>query len=658
MHPRHDESDPLLRGLNDQQIAAVMTSGSPLIVASGPGSGKTSVLTRRVARHVREGVRPDQLLAWTFTKKASRELRERLGRLIGEDRAKKISTGTFHSLCASWLRRDIHVLGRRRDFSIYDADDSERVVSAIYRERDWETKGGKVGASASRIGRWKNDGLRPVQVEQRGLVIGDFLAERDLEIYAEYERRLHRANALDFDDLLLCMQEVLAADERLLTRYQSQWVEVLADECQDDNPVQNWLLEALIRRHRGLFVIGDSQQSIYRFRGAMPGALAALHAKLPDARLLYLGQNYRSTPEIVNLAQCLIEHAPERDKKYTTNIWTTNTPGKRVQVVEAMDGDTEAERIARTIVEHIRRGGKAQDWAIIYRVHALSRPIEQALLRARVPYQIVGGVGFYERAEVKTVLAYLRLLRNPLDEAAFARAANIPGRGFGDTSIEKVLAAAKASDRPAMEVLGDLAGPLGSSLVKLTGRSRAGALAFWEVMTWLQAEAQKLGIVDLLAALLDHIEFKTYLGEAHGAEEAEDRWLNVQALVAAAAPFAEQPIPDQLGAFLDDIALFSTLDAPGGGDTGVELMTSHASKGREFPYVWIPAVEETIFPWRRAEDDEEIDEERRLLFVAMTRAMKELYMSYVYRRRIYRDAEPMTVSRFLLALPEEHFDVI
>ena len=647
---------PLLTGLNDEQRAAALHRGGPAITVAGPGAGKSRTLLTRQALLIAEGMDPRAMLSVTFTKKAARELRERLRLLVGAAAADLLTTGTFHSLCARWLRRDIAAVGRRRDFSIYDADDAERVITAIYKAHDWETKGGRVGATAARIGSWKNAGMRPALAEMR-LDTNDPHATRDLQTYGEYEAALRAANALDFDDLLLTMKEVLEADPLLLRRYQVRWQDISCDEVQDDNAVQNRILLYLAGPNQHLFLIGDSQQSIYRFRGAMPGALAALHAELPQAKLYRLGANYRSTPQIVAMAQHLIDVAPERDKGYTTRIWTTNAPGLQVQAHTALDGDVEAERIASTIAEHIDQGGKAGDWAVIYRVHALSRPIEQALVRRRIHYQMVGGLAFYERAEVKDVLAYLRLLANPYDEVAFARAANTPLRGFGEVSVAKVVAAARVVARSPLDVLLDLDGPL--TPVKLTPRARAGAQAFRDVMIWLQAEAQRVGIVDLLLALLERIAFVRHLDETHGGEHAADRWRNVQALVAAAAPLAAQPVPDQLRAFLDDIALFSSVDAPTGTALGgVELMTAHASKGREFPCVWLPAVEEDIIPFHRAAEDEDIDEDRRLLFVAMTRAMRRLVLSVAERRRLYREELEMQPSRFLAALPAAQLEAL
>lgn len=638
---------PLLRPLNAEQRAAAMHRSGTAICVAGPGSGKTRTLIARAGLLLEEGVDPQRILVVTFTKKAAGELKDRLTATVGAKKAREVVAGTFHSLCARWLRRDAPSIGRKPNFTIYDEDDSKRVVTAVFKALDLETKGGKDTAVRAQISAWKNKGWQPADVERR-VDLADFPAKQALHIYGAYEERLKEANALDFDDLLLCFLEVLRADPRVLSAYQRRWDFVMADESQDDNDVQNAILLLLSEATQSLFVIGDSQQGIYGFRGAMPDSLAAIHRARPQAIIYRLGQNYRSTQEIVTTAQRLIDQAPDTEKAYTTRIWSENEAGEPVGMLTPLDEDHEAAQIADLIARDLAAGFSPSRWAVLCRVNAMTRPIEQALFRYRIPYRIIGGTPFIERAEVRDVMAYLRLAANPDDEAAFRRVANVPGRGFGEASVDKVIGAARRTGRTLVDLVCDLDGPL--TPVKIPGRAVAGALAFAAVIAWMQQQVMEVPLADLIVRLLERLEFLNHLGETYGKEQAEERWLNVQSLVAFAADFAERPIEEQLPTFLDELMLLSAADRPEGDDAGVSVMTIHASKGLEFDCVAVIGLDETVIPWRKAALPDEIHEERRVLFVAMTRARKRLYLTHASTRRLYRDRDDMAPSRFLATI--------
>ena len=409
----------------------------------------------------------------------------------------------------------------------------------------------------------------------------------------------------------------------------------------------------LTEEHENLFVIGDQSQSIYRFRGAMPDSLRLLHQARPHAAMYRLGRNYRSTQVIVAAGQAIIASASAKDREYSTDIWTENAQGDAIRLVTAYDQDDEAGQIADAIAADIRSGGKPGDWAILYRVNAQSRAVEQALIRRRVRHQIIGGVSFFERAEVKDVLAYLRLIANPTDDLAVQRACNTPTRGLGDKTVEQLVAAAKDQERPLLEIMFEQRdSPIPQPSLK--PRARAAVVAFVDVVDWLRRRAGRLDIVNLLVELLDKLQFQAYLAKEYGQDEAEDRWLNVQELVAAAAPFVESHIQEeQFSAFLDDVALLTDADVAGEGDDVVKLMTLHKAKGLEFPKVWLPGVEEELLPYHRAETEEDIAEERRLFFVGVTRAMRQLVISATMYRRLYQERHPAQASHFLEAIPEE-----
>ena len=647
----------ILARLNPEQARAVQTTDGPVLILAGAGSGKTRVLAHRVAYLIGvKGVRPWQILAVTFTNRAAAELRERIIGLVG-DAGRDVQAGTFHSICARVLRRDGEAIGIDRRFVIYDTDDQQTLMKLILRDEDMPTTGEfRPSSVLGAISRKKNDLVDPGAIDEG---IANRYDRTIAKLARLYQARLRAAGALDFDDLLIEAVRLFEQAPHVLERYQNRWRYLHVDEYQDTNRPQYLWVRALAARHRNLAVVGDDDQSIYSWRGADITNILEFERDYPDATVVKLEQNYRSTQLILDAAHSVVSrNVARKDKK----LWTENAGGRPIQRFEAYDEEEEAEWIARQVDALI--GGKgslltrraddedgtlrAQDLAVMYRTNAQSRSIEEAFLRYGLRYQLVGGTRFYQRREIKDALAYLRILRSDTDQVSFERIINVPARSIGDKTIEVLRQFAgqrQTSFWAAIEAGG--AGELG-----LQPRTRSALAEFAEIIRRLRARIGILPLPELLDVVLESSGYRAML--ADGSEEGEERWANLLELRAVTTRYDDLSPEDALDRLLEETALVADQDAYAGDKDATTLITLHAAKGLEFPVVFIAGLEEGVFPHARAlEDEQQMEEERRLAYVGITRAKRRLFLSSAWRRATWGSGQANVPSRFLLEIPEE-----
>ena len=628
----------LLKDLNSQQRAAVAASDGPVLVLAGPGSGKTRVLTHRVAWLVLErAVPPHRIVAVTFTNKAAREMRHRLEGLLGHGRTGVLTLGTFHALCARILRREGPTIGIPRDYVIFDADDQRAVVRQVLRDLNIDDKQYRPPAVHAAISRAKNE-LIPPEAYQPDSYFGEIVRR----VYEQYQQRLRASNGLDFDDLLMETVRLFREHPEVLARYQERYLHILVDEFQDTNMAQYILLRQLAARHRNLFVVADEDQSIYRWRGADYRNIARLREDYPDLATYLLEQNYRSTQTILDVAHAVIRHNPGRTEK---RLFTRRGRGVKVIVHEAYDPEDEAQFVVDTIAELVLRGeARPGDCAVMYRTNAQSRALEDAFIRAGLPYRLVGATRFYARREIKDLIAFLRVVHNPADSASLSRIIGVPPRGIGKRTVVALEEAARAQGAPLWWAVE--AAATGAEGVSIAGRARAAVAAFHQmVQGWIEAR-ESLTVLQLMDRVIAETGYEAYLRD--GTEEGEDRWNNVQELRSVAAEYADLSLSD----FLADVALVSDVDNLPEEVDAPTLLTLHSAKGLEFPVVFITGLEDGLLPHGRSwEDPEGLAEERRLLYVGITRAKDRLYLTYAFRRARYGAYEPNVPSRFLEDIP-------
>jgi DNA helicase-2/ATP-dependent DNA helicase PcrA len=626
-----------LRGLNAPQREAVLHEGGPLVVFAGAGSGKTRVITMRIARLVAEqGVAPWRILAVTFTNKAAGEMRERLEHLVPGG-AKGLQVGTFHSTCARLLRLNAEAAGVKKDFVIYDDQDQQAMVKRVLGDLNIDPKQFIPKQVAGAINRAKQEMTAPDQMTTEG----DPYREIVRRVYTAYEERMQKSGALDFGDLIYRFVRALEGNDALREHLAGRFLHQLVDEFQDTNHAQLRLVRALASVHRNLVVVGDDDQSIYRWRGADRRNILDFRRAYPDARVVKLEQNYRSTQRILRVAHSVISKNHDREPK---ELWTENPEGDKVLVVRCEDERDEARMVVRGVQELRAKGAPLSEIAVFYRTHAQSRVLEEALRQANVPYRIVGGVRFYDRAEVKDLLAYLRVIQNPEDDVSLLRIVNVPARGIGKTSLSRLLDDAARAGSSVWAAIDENAssGP-------------AGKLAqFKELMERMRSAARTLPLADLAGAVLQDSGYLEML-RADDSPEADARRENLQELVGSIQQYAAEREDATLAGFLEEVTLQSEVEEQAGG-AKVTLMTVHAAKGLEFDTVMVTGLEERMFPMRGtdpAEDPEEMEEERRLAYVAFTRARQRLILSYASVRRIYGQVRPGDPSRFVLDVPRE-----
>jgi DNA helicase II / ATP-dependent DNA helicase PcrA len=636
--------DALLDGLNEPQRAAVTHGEGPLLILAGAGSGKTRALTRRIAYLVGTGVaRPSEILAITFTNKAAAEMRERVSELVG-NRARAMWVMTFHSACARILRSDAERLGYTRGFTIYDEGDSVRLIKQCVDEAGIDPKRFPPRGLKRQISDAKNQLL---DAEAYRLKVASYFEQTAADVYEIYEKRIHSMNAMDFDDLLFRSVNLFELFPEVLKRYRHSFQHVLVDEYQDTNHAQYRWLRLLADEHRNLFVIGDDAQSIYSFRGADITNILDFEHDYPDASVIKLEQNYRSTQTILDAANALISNNRGQKPKH---LWTDIGKGDPVHVRELEDEHAEARYVAGEIERHVDAGGSRDDVAIFYRANAQSRVLEDTLVRYGVGYQVIGGTRFYERAEIKDALAYLTLLVNPQDVVSFGRIVNSPRRGIGDTSQARISSHANTMGEPIFDIAltpEDIPG-LGAAAVKAVGR-------FMDTMERLRDRAVQASVGDLLQETLEDTGYLSAL-EAERTIEAQGRLENLEELVGVAREYdasAEDPSVEE---FLQQISLFSEQDNLRDEEGIVTLMTLHNAKGLEYDVVFIIGAEDGVFPHSRSVEAGDVEEERRLCYVGITRARKELYLTHARTRALYGGRDWNVPSRFLGEIPPELTD--
>ncbi|MEO7911641.1 MAG: UvrD-helicase domain-containing protein [Roseiflexaceae bacterium] len=661
-------SADLLSSLNQAQQQAVQAIDGPVLVLAGPGSGKTRVLTHRIAYLIGEaGVDPHNIIAVTFTNKAAREMKERLDALLGSGKAAALTVGTFHSICTRFLRRDIVHLGRERDFAIYDSDDQQRIMRRVLKDLDLDEKKYAPRAIHASISRAKNELVDVDEYQKLGHTYYDEVVSR---CFARYQQLLRESNALDFDDLLVETARLFDQHPQVLEKYQDRYLYLLADEYQDTNKAQYVLLKQLAAKRRNIFVVGDEDQSVYAFRGADIRNIRLFEADYPDARVILLEQNYRSTQAILDVAQAVIKGGEKR--KHAKKLWTENDQGVLVQIQEGYDQDDEAQFVASEIARLIASGDyQPRDIAIMYRTNAQSRAVEEALIARSLPYQLVGGTRFYERKEIKDALAYLRLALNPYDSVSFSRVLNWPGRGIGERSEDELNRWATSLGVPnyvalqmleageAGQELGDgevsiLELPIPNSQLPVAARTKTTLLTFLHLLDELIAQREQGDLGDLMDFLFGRVGFHEALQREYSQEETADRWNNVLELRNVAVNYVNLPRENQLPVFLEEVALVSDLDAVKEERDTVTCITLHQAKGLEYPAVFLVGLEEGLLPHSRSLDDRDaLEEERRLFYVGATRAKQRLYLLYAFRRTTYGRTNNSQASRFLADIPKE-----
>ena len=651
-----------LSSLNPAQQEAVLHTDGPLLILAGAGSGKTRVITTRMAHLIASGLaQPGHVLAVTFTNKAAEEMRGRVEQLLGED-CRQIWLSTFHSLCARLLRREAPAIGLERDFVIYDASDQLSVVRQALKELGIDDKLIPPRAALARISQAKN---RMETAGEMRAVGSNYRDEQIGKIYERYVKTLDNAGALDFDDLLLKTVELVDTSQKTREFYAHKFKYILVDEYQDTNRPQYLLIRRFAEVHRNLCVVGDPDQSIYRWRGADLRNILDFEHDFPDVHVVKLEQNYRSTQVILDAASAVISRNRKRKDKH---LWTEQAGGERILYVRAPDEIEEADFITRTIRESHAATSETTT-AVLYRTNAQSRAIEDALMREGVPYRIIGGVRFYERKEIKDALAYMRLLINPHDDVSFRRVANVPARGIGRAvfeSIERVDIEHPDADTPLLADPGAAGGRTPRSLWTrleetlrqraLQPRAIAALKSFHDLITGLQAEVPKSSVSIVLGLILDRTGYLRELRESKS-EEAEARLENLMELVSAAQEYEMRDDEPSLGGFVDRLSLLSEAEEADGASAEaarVWLMSMHAAKGLEFPTVIVAGMEDGLFPHSRsADDEEEMEEERRVCYVSLTRARQRLILTSAARRRIFGEYQQTQPSRFLSEIPDE-----
>ena len=636
----------LLTGLNKEQQQAVQHTEGPLLILAGAGSGKTKVLTVRIAHLLAQGVNPYEILAITFTNKAAKEMKSRVEGLVG-DVANRIWLSTFHSFCAKFLRFELdNFLGYNSNFTIYDTSDSQAVIKAALKALNLDDKYYPVGAMIGAISDAKNKLLFASDFRKQAR---DFYQQKVADVYEYYERELRKNNALDFDDLLLVAVKLLQSNEAVLDKYSKRFRYVMIDEYQDTNHAQYLLAKLLASHWKNIAVVGDADQSIYAWRGADIQNILDFEKDYPNCTSIKLEQNYRSTKIILDAANAVIENNEGRPKK---NLWTDKTEGAKIQHFTAQSEHEEAAFIGDTIAKkHDIHGVPYGDMAILYRTNAQSRVLEEALIKRALPYTMVGGTKFYDRKEIKDVLAYLRVLYNPFDDLSLLRIINVPKRSIGATTVAKLQDYARANGTSLFMTLTQL-----HLVDTIKGKTKEKLEEFGILIFTLVAEMEDKTVLDILESILDRTGYLAQLEESTDPQD-QARAENIGELLSVAKDFQDTNPTGTVEDFLEQVALVNDVDSFEQEESKVTLMTLHAAKGLEFPIVFLGGLEEGLFPHSRTlMNPEEIEEERRLAYVGITRAEKELYISNATTRTVFGRTSSYLPSRFIDEIPEELVD--
>lgn len=646
-----------LKGLNEQQLAAVQHIDGPLMIVAGAGSGKTKVLTTRIAHLIQKGVDAFHILALTFTNKAAKEMKERVELILKNQEARNLYIGTFHSVFARILRAEAEQLGYPSNFTIYDADDAKSVIKSIIQSMQLDEKQYKPGLVYNRISAAKNSlvDFKAYQ-EDRAIQQDDARVGRSLigEIYEAYTKKCFQNGAMDFDDLLFKMYILLTHYPAALAKYQHRFRYIMIDEYQDTNPAQYQIIKLLGAVHENICVVGDDAQSIYSFRGATLQNILQFKDDYDNVRVIKLEQNYRSTQSILSVANKIITHNQNQIPK---SLWTDNPEGEKIRLIRTMTDNEEGRFVADTIIEQkLRNHYRNQDFAILYRTNAQSRSFEESLRRMGIPYRIYGGLSFYQRKEIKDFLAYLRVVTNPRDEENIRRIINYPTRGIGKTSLDRMIFAATEKGKTLWEIIED------PGLADLKGAAARSVQSFHQMIRHFQALLDQANAYDLAFQVG---KISGLVKEIHKDKSVEgiSRYENIQELLNSIKEFTETPDENgeitnkDLGQYLQQISLLTDADSESDEDDVVKLMTIHASKGLEFPCVFSVGLEENLFPSMMSlYDRDDLEEERRLFYVAITRAKEKLWITYSLARYRFGNLVQNQPSRFLDEIPENHLE--
>ena len=633
--------EELINGLNDKQKEAVLATDGPCLVIAGAGSGKTKVLTHKIAYDIESGIKPWNILAITFTNKAANEMKERIEKLIG-DAAKDLWMGTFHSICVRILRRYIDRIGYKTDFVIFDTSDQKTLIKECLKTLKVDDKIFTDRGVLSEISNGKNEMLEPKAYGVK--YAGDFRKKTIAEIYELYQRRLKENNAIDFDDIINFTIKILSENPDVLDYYTEKFKYILVDEYQDTNKAQFTLVSLLASKYGNLTVVGDSDQGIYSFRGADISNILNFERDFPGTRIIKLEQNYRCTGNILKAANAVIKH---NENKYDKKLWTENEEGHLPCIYCGEDEYDEGRYIVEQI-NHLKTEEyyKNSDFTILYRMNAQSRAIEDILMREGIPYKVIGGLKFYERKEIKDIIAYLRLIHNSADNLSLKRIINEPKRGIGKTSIEQIQ---EISDKTGNSMYEIIRNAQEYGLTRVFSNSRD----FIEQIEYLKSKKDELKISDLIKETLNKTGYTKAL-ENENSVEAETRIENLEEFLTVAIEFEEESADNTLAEFLENITLSSDIDGMEDQDNSITLMTLHSAKGLEFPVVFLVGMEEGIFPgYKTIGEPQALEEERRLFYVGITRAKQYLYLTCAKHRTIFGSTSYNQVSRFVKEIPEE-----
>ncbi len=630
--------------LNDMQQLAVYHTDGPLLILAGAGSGKTRVLTHRIAYLIEEkNVQPYNIMAITFTNKAAGEMRNRVNKIV-KGRAGEVWVSTFHSACVRILRRHIDLMGYQNDFVIYDTEDQKKLLKEVIKRLNLDPKMYKENAVLGKISDFKNKLMTVADV--RDMSRRDFRQVNIANIYEDYQEALKKNNALDFDDLIMETVKLFTHCPDVLENYQERLKYIMVDEYQDTNAAQFALIRLLAGKYQNLCVVGDDDQSIYKFRGADITNILQFEKYFPNARVVKLEQNYRSTKNILDAANAVIHNNVGRKDK---TLWCDNDQGEKIDLYQAEDGYAEADMVAQSIKEAVDFGkADYSDYAILYRTNAQSRALEEKLMMKNIPYKIIGGQNFYQRKEIKDVLAYLRLIANATDDIAVERIINVPKRGIGATSIDKAKAFAVNYDMNLYEALLEV-----ENIPELS-RAASKIQKFTDLIEELRDEMNSVSLKELVNKVLEETGYVVELA-AENTDEANGRIENIDELVSKVTEYENNAEEPSLSEFLEEVALVSEIDNLDEDSSYVVLMTVHSAKGLEFPYVFLCGMEDGLFPGYMSimsDSKEEIEEERRLCYVAITRAMKHLTISYAKRRMLRGETQYNIISRFVKEIPQ------
>jgi DNA helicase II / ATP-dependent DNA helicase PcrA len=646
-HLCYNGSMDILEGLNPAQKLAVEAPDGPLLILAGPGSGKTRVITHRIAYLVKvRGVSPHRIMAVTFTNKAAREMKERLSKLVSTA-LPDLTVGTFHAICARILRQDGRAIGVQPGFVIYDDQDQTSLIKRCLQALNIDPKQFAPASVGNAISAAKSHTLTAEQYTERGRSYFDEVVGR---VYEQYQKLLDQSNALDFDDLLMKTVWLFRKNPDVMSRYQSRYLHLLVDEFQDTNTVQYEMIKQLGGKHRNVCVVGDPDQSIYSWRQADVRNILSFEKDYPEAKVILLEQNYRSTQRILETASKVISSNKQRKP---TKLWTENEPGEPVSVIETYTEQDEAQFVVSEI-EHLVEKGEVRlsDCAVMYRTNAQSRALEEAFIRYGTPYKLVAGTKFYERREIKDMMAYLRLIQNQNDNVSLLRIINVPQRGIGDTTQARLSAWAESAQLSIFETLrmAAHAGEGGEKVqAPVSPNINRTLMAFLSMMEELIEKSRQVNLVELLDNLFARTRYKDYLAAE---PQGEDRWETVLELRTVAEEYREVPAPGGLSAFLETVSLISDVDTLDEATPAVTLITLHQAKGLEFPVVFIVGMEEGLLPhFRSLDDPTQMEEERRLAYVGITRAKKRVYLVRSFRRTLMGRSNATSPSRFLNEIP-------